>query len=111
MPAGSGLIQTGSASATASGQMAVAAVAISYASTGATATNSFSLINNNTTGTPNGKQFDKTTAGSGSESSVVTTSGGIIPIPSYSAGNIVILREAVVPYNPKVSSAFLTFFW
>lgn len=111
MPAGSGLIQTGSASATAANQMAVGAVAISYASTGASGTNSFTLINNNTSGTPNGKQFDRTTTGSGAQSSVITTTGGIAPLPSYSAGNIIILREAATGFDAKKAAAFLSFFW
>ncbi len=110
MAAGSGIIQTGSASATASGQMAVAAVAVSYSSTGASGSNGFTLINNNSSGTPNGKQFDKTTTASGAQSSIITTSGDLASAPSYSAGNIIILREAVVSYDPKRSSAFLSFF-
>ena len=112
MPLSSGLIQTGSASATAADQMAVGAVAISYASTGATGSNSFTLIAQNTSGVPNNKVLEKTTTASGTQSSVITPTGvGTAPSPSYSVGTIVILREAAgVGFDIKKSSTLLTFF-
>jgi hypothetical protein len=105
------LIQTGSATATVSGQVVIGAVAVDYASTGASGSNSFSLINQNTSATPNGKQFDKITSSSGSQSTVVTLTGtGAVPVPSYSAGNIIILREAASSFDPKKAAGFLSFF-
>ena len=111
MPTGSGLIQTGSATATAADQLAIGAIAVDYASTGATASNSFSLAEQNASGTPNSKVVDKTTTGATAQSSVITLTGaGSLPTPSYSAGTIVILREAAgAGFDRKKSSMFLTF--
>ena len=111
MPTGSGIIQTGSATATAADQLAIGAIAVDYGSTGATGSNSFSLAVQNTSGVANNKVVDKTTTGATAQSSVITLTGAdSLPVPSYSAGTIVILREAAgAGFDRKRSSTFLTF--
>jgi hypothetical protein len=111
MPEGSNVKQTGSASSTSSNQVALGGVLINFSSTGASGSNGFSLISQNTSDTPCLVQLDKTTSGAGSQSSIITTTGGFEPVPSYSVGNIIILNEAVGSFDPRVASAFMGFFW
>lgn len=110
---GTGLIQTGYATATAANQRVIGAIAMDYNdSPGATASNSFSLVVENNVATPNTKVFDKTTTSSGSQNSVITPGFSISMTPSYSVGTLVILREGSGGggFDPKRASAFLAWF-
>lgn len=108
---GSGLIQTGAASATASGQRAIGVVVMDYDDDpGATASNGFSIVVQNNVSTPNTKVVDKETTASGSQSSVITPGFSFSPLPSYSAGTMVILKEAAgAGFDRNLSSMLIAF--